>query len=109
QSPVVEVFYTTPTANNHLHTLCNVPHIGERGREWYSSIGTEKSTGPKVFSVSGKVNRPGNYEGPLGTPVRTLIEDFAGGVRDGAALKAWTPGGSSTPFLTADHLDTPMD
>ena len=107
--PVVEGLYSAPTAINNVETLCNVPHIIERGHEWYSSIGTEKSTGPKVFSVSGKVNRPGNFEAPLGTPVRTLIEDFAGGVRDGAALKAWTPGGSSTPMLTADHLDTPMD
>ncbi|MFN2545083.1 MAG: NADH-quinone oxidoreductase subunit NuoF [Actinomycetota bacterium] len=107
--PVVEGLYRAPTAINNVETLCNVPHILDRGHHWFSSIGTDKSTGPKVFSLSGKVNRPGNYEAPLGTPVRTLIEDFAGGVRDGAALKAWTPGGSSTPFLTAEHLDTAMD
>src|SRR5205085_2874885 len=77
--------------------------------EWYASIGTQRSTGPKVFSVSGKVRFPGNYEAPLGTPARVLIEGHARGVLDGAALKAWTPGGSSTPFLTAEHLDTGMD
>jgi NADH-quinone oxidoreductase subunit F len=107
--PVVEGLYSAPTAINNVETLCNVPHIVERGHEWFASIGTEKSTGPKVFSLSGKVNRPGNYEAPLGTPVRTLIEEHAGGILDGAALKAWTPGGSSTPLLTAEHLDTPLD
>src|SRR5205807_4209845 len=86
-----------------------VPHIVERGHDWYAAIGTERSTGPKVFSLSGKVRYPGNYEAPLGTSARVLIEGYAGGMRDGAALKAWTPGGSSTPFLTADHLDTGMD
>ena len=107
--PVVEGLYSAPTAINNVETLCNVPHIVERGHHWYSSIGTAKSTGPKVFSLSGKVRYPGNYEAPLGTSARVLIEGYAGGMRDGAALKAWTPGGSSTPFLTADHLDTGMD
>jgi NADH-quinone oxidoreductase subunit F len=107
--PVVEGLYSAPTAINNVETLCNVPHIVERGHHWFSSIGTEKSTGPKVFSVSGKVRYPGNYEAPLGTSARVLIEGYAGGVLDGAALKAWTPGGSSTPFLTAEHLDTGMD
>ena len=107
--PVAEGLYGAPTAINNVETLCNVPSIIERGHEWFAGIGTEKSTGPKVFSVSGKVMRPGNYEAPLGTPAGALIEEHAGGVLDGAALKAWTPGGSSTPFLTADHVDTPMD
>ena len=72
--------------------------------------GPEKSTGPEIFSISGKVDRPGNYEAPMGTPARELIEELrAAAIRDGKKLKAWTPGGSSTPFLTADHLDTPMD
>jgi NADH-quinone oxidoreductase subunit F len=86
-----------------------VPHIVDRGSEWFAGIGPEKSTGPKIFSVSGKVNRPGNYEAPMGTPARVLIEEYAGGILDGRKLKAWTPGGSSTPYLTADHLDTPLD
>jgi len=86
-----------------------VPRIIERGAAWFASIGTEKSTGPKMYSVSGKVNRPGNYEAPMGTPARELIERYAGGVLDGRSVKAWTPGGSSTPLLTGEHLDTPMD
>jgi NADH-quinone oxidoreductase subunit F len=72
-------------------------------------MGTEKSPGPKLFSVSGDVRRPGNYEYPLGTPAREIIVDAAGGMLEGKELKAWTPGGSSTPMLTAEHLDTPMD
>src|SRR5262245_18118363 len=71
-------------------------------------MGTEKSKGTGVFSVSGKVNRPGNYEAPMGTTARVLIEDHAGGIVDGRRLKAWTPGGSSTPYLTEDHLDVQM-
>jgi NADH-quinone oxidoreductase subunit F len=65
--PVVEGLYSAPTAINNVETLCNVPHIIARGAEWYASIGTEKSTGPKMYSVSGKVNRPGNFEAPMGT------------------------------------------
>jgi NADH-quinone oxidoreductase subunit F len=107
--PVVEGLYSAPTAINNVETLCNVPHIIEHGHHWYSGIGTAKSTGPKVFSLSGKVNRPGNYEAPLGTTARELIEGHAGGILDGRQLKAWTPGGSSTPFLTGEHLDTAMD
>ena len=107
--PVVAGVYHAPTAINNVETLSNVPHIIDRGSAWYASIGTEKSTGPKMYSLSGKVNRPGNYEAPMGTPARVLIEEYAGGVRDGREVKAWTPGGSSTPFLTGEHLDTNMD
>ncbi len=107
--PVVAGLYHAPTAINNVETLCNVPHIVERGAGWYTSIGTEKSTGPKMFSISGKVQRPGNYEAPMGTPARVLVDEYAGGVVDGRVVKAWTPGGSSTPLLTAEHLDTAMD
>jgi NADH-quinone oxidoreductase subunit F len=107
--PVTHGLYASPTAINNVETLSNVPHIIDRGAPWYAGIGTEKSTGPKLFSVSGKVVRPGNYEVPLGTTARELIEDKAGGIVDDRRLKAWTPGGSSTPYLTADHLDTGMD
>jgi len=106
--PAVEGLYAAPTVINNVETLSNVPHIIDRGAAWYASMGTEKSTGPGVFSVSGKVERPGNYEAPMGTTARELIEEYAGGVKDGAALKAFTPGGSSTPFLTAEHLDVQM-
>jgi NADH-quinone oxidoreductase subunit F len=106
--PAVEGLYAAPTVINNVETLSNVPHIIDRGAAWYASIGTEKSTGPGVFSISGKVERPGNYEAPMGTTARELIEEYAGGIKDGKALKAFTPGGSSTPFLTADHLDVQM-
>jgi NADH-quinone oxidoreductase subunit F len=107
--PAVEGLYASPTLINNVETLCNVPHIVENGAEWFKQWGTEKSPGQKIFSVSGKVERPGNYEVPMGTPARVLIEEHAGGISDGRRLKAWTPGGSSTPFLTADHLDVGLD
>ncbi|HXF74070.1 MAG TPA: NADH-quinone oxidoreductase subunit NuoF [Actinomycetota bacterium] len=107
--PATSGLYGCPTVINNVETLCNVPHILERGASWFTSIGTEKSPGTKVFSVSGKVERPGNHELPMGTPFRVLLEEHAGGVLDGKRLKAWTPGGSSTPFLTADHLDVGLD
>jgi NADH-quinone oxidoreductase subunit F len=107
--PAVEGLYACPTAVNNIETLANVPLILERGAAWYAGIGTEKSPGTKLFSVSGKVERPGNYEVPMGTPARVVIEDLAGGVLGGKRLKAWTPGGSSTPFLTAAHLDVALD
>ena len=107
--PVVEGLYAAPTAINNVETLSNVPHIIENGGAWFASIGTDKSTGTKIYSISGKVVRPGNYEAPMGTAARELIEVYAGGVPDGKRVKAWTPGGSSTPLLTDQHLDTAMD
>jgi len=107
--PAVEGLYASPTAINNVETLCNVPHILVNGARWFAGIGTEKSPGTKIFSVSGKVNQPGNFEAPMGTPAREVIEEMAGGVLDGKRLKAWTPGGSSTPFLTEDHLDVGLD
>jgi len=107
--PAIEGLYRSPTVINNVETLCNVPHIIERGASWFTSIGTEKSPGTKIFSVSGKVERPGNYELPMGTPLRVLLEEHAGGVLDGKRLKAWTPGGSSTPFLTEAHADVGLD
>src|SRR6266516_4820961 len=107
--PAVEGLYRAPTTVNNVETIATVPWIFRRGVEWFRSMGTEKSPGPKLFSVSGDVKRPGNFEYPLGTPARELIMGAAGGLLDGKELKAWTPGGSSTPMLTADHLDTGMD
>jgi len=98
-----------PTLVHNVETLANVPHIVNRGAEWYSSIGTERSAGPKLFCVSGHVRRPGNYELPLGTPLRTIIEDHAGGMRGDRPLKAVIPGGASTPMLMPDQIDIPMD
>ncbi|HET6776652.1 MAG TPA: NADH-quinone oxidoreductase subunit NuoF [Actinomycetota bacterium] len=107
--PAVEGLYASPTAINNVETLCNVPHILVNGAKWFAGIGTEKSPGTKIFSVSGKVNLPGNFEAPMGTPARVVIDEMAGGVLDGKRLKAWTPGGSSTAFLTAEHLDVGLD
>jgi NADH-quinone oxidoreductase subunit F len=107
--PAVEGLFACPTLVNNVETLCNVPHILRNGPEWFSAIGAEKSPGTKIFSVSGKVERPGNYEVPFGTTLRTLLEDHAGGVLGGRRLKAWTPGGSSTPMLTEQHLDVGLD
>ena len=99
--PAVEGLYASPTVINNVETLMSVPDIVLRGPEWFRELGTEKSPGTKLFTISGKVERPGNYELPLGTPLRVLLEDVAGGVLGGRSLKAWTPGGSSTPLLTA--------
>jgi NADH-quinone oxidoreductase subunit F len=107
--PAVEGLYASPTVINNVETLMNVPDILARGAPWFRELGTEKSPGTKVLTISGKVERPGNYEVPLGTPFRVVLEELAGGVLGGRALKAWTPGGSSTPMLTADHLDVGID
>lgn len=98
-----------PTLVHNVETLANIPHIVLNGAEWYASIGTPKSTGPKIFCVSGHVFRRGVYELPLGTPLRTIIYDCAGGVPNNKRIKAIIPGGASTPFLTEEHLDVPMD
>jgi NADH-quinone oxidoreductase subunit F len=107
--PAVEGLYASPTLINNVETLANVPSILTEGPEWFAAIGTEKSPGTKVFSISGKVERPGNYEAPMGTTLRTLLDEHAGGVLAGRRLKAWTPGGSSTQMLTEEHLDVPLD
>ena len=107
--PAVEGLYASPTVINNVETLVNVPDIVVRGADWFREVGTEKSPGTKMLTISGKVERPGNYEIALGTPFRTVLEDLGGGMLGGAALKAWTPGGSSTPMLTAAHIDTALD
>jgi NADH-quinone oxidoreductase subunit F len=95
-----------PTTVNNVETLSAVPHIVEHGGSWYRQWGTERSPGTKLFCVSGHVNRPGNYELPLGFPMKELIDDVCGGVRKGNRLKAVIPGGSSVPLLTAEECDT---
>ncbi|HEX9298885.1 MAG TPA: NADH-quinone oxidoreductase subunit NuoF [Actinomycetota bacterium] len=107
--PAVEGLFASPTVINNVETLMNVPDIVVRGADWFRELGTEKSPGTKMVTVSGKVERPGNFEVPLGTPFRVVLEELAGGVLGGRALKAWTPGGSSTPMLTAGHLDVGLD
>ena len=98
--PAVEGLYRAPTTVNNVETIASVPWIFRKGVDWFRSMGTERSPGPKLFSVSGEVERPGNYEYPLGTPARDLIMGAGGGMLNGKTLKAWTPGGSSTPMLT---------
>jgi NADH-quinone oxidoreductase subunit F len=105
--PAVEGLYGGPTLINNVETLCNVPHIVGNGAEWFKSFGTEQSPGTKVVSVSGSVRRPGNYEIELGIPTRELIYDLAGGPDDGHEVKAFYPGGSSSPVLTPAELDLP--
>jgi NADH-quinone oxidoreductase subunit F len=101
--------YGKPTTINNTETLASVPHILRNGSEWFLEIGKPNNGGPKVFSVSGHVNKPGNYEIPLGTPFSELLE-MAGGVRDGKQLKGVIPGGSSMPVLPADvMMDMTMD
>ncbi|MGN7612566.1 NADH-quinone oxidoreductase subunit NuoF [Magnetococcales bacterium HHB-1] len=96
-----------PTVVNNVETLASIPAIIQNGGEWYAALGVENSTGTKVFSVSGHVNKPGNYEVELGIPLKTLINDHAGGVRGGwENLKGIIPGGSSTPILTMDQCET---
>jgi NADH-quinone oxidoreductase subunit F len=107
--PAAAGLYGKPTVINNVETLTNLPPIIERGPDWYKSIGTEKSPGPKIFCLSGCVQRPGNYELPLGTTFRHLIYDLGGGPPAGRQVKAILPAGASAPFLTAEALDVPMD
>ena len=105
--PAVQGLYNGPTLINNVETLCNVPHIVENGPEWFAALGTEQSSGTKVVSVSGCVQRPGNYEIELGIPAREIIYGLAGGPPQGREVKVWFPGGSSAPVLTGDDLDIP--
>src|SRR5690606_6543090 len=106
--PAVEGLYASPTVVNNVESIASVPAIVAHGVEWYHQMGTEKSKGSVIYSLSGHINRPGQYEAPLGITLRKLI-DLAGGIRNGNELKFWTPGGSSTPLLTKEHLDVPLD
>ncbi|WP_328990753.1 NADH-quinone oxidoreductase subunit NuoF [Kribbella sp. NBC_01245] len=106
--PAVAGLYGCPTVINNVESIASVPAIIANGPDWFASMGTEKSKGMTLYSLSGHVTRPGQYEAPLGITLRELL-DLAGGVRNGHQLKFWTPGGSSTPLLTAEHLDVPLD
>jgi NADH-quinone oxidoreductase subunit F len=97
-----------PTLVHNVETLANIPHIINRGAQWYADMGTPKSTGPKIFCVSGHVRNRGIFELPLGVPLREIIEEHAGGMTFDKKLKAVIPGGASTPMLTPEQLDTPM-
>lgn len=109
--PAVEGLYACPTIVNNVETLASVPHIINRGADWYRTLGTEKSSGTKIFSLSGHVKRPGNYEVELGFNLKKLIYDpaYGGGILGDKKIKGVIPGGSSTPFLKADMIDVNLD
>ena len=107
--PAVSGLYGSPTLINNVQTVATVPPIIEHGAKWYAKIGPETSPGTVVFSLSGNVVNPGNYELELGASMRELVYDLGGGIPDGRELKAIIPGGSSTTVMTPDLIDTPLD
>ena len=106
--PATHGLYASPTVVNNVESIASVPSIVRHGAEWFASMGTEKSKGYTLYSLSGHVRNPGQFEAPLGITLRELLE-LSGGMREGHRLKFWTPGGSSTPLLTDAHLDVPLD
>ena len=106
--PAVAGLYACPTVVNNVESIASVPAIMKNGKEWFRSMGSEKSPGFTLYSLSGHVASPGQYEAPLGITLRQLL-DMSGGMRPGHRLKFWTPGGSSTPMFTDEHLDVPLD
>ena len=107
--PAVVGLYGCPTVINNAETLSTVPAIINGGGDWYAALGTPKNGGTRLYSISGHVNKPGIYELPLGFPLRRMIYEVAGGMRNGKKLKAVIPGGSSCPLLSADEIDVAMD
>jgi NADH-quinone oxidoreductase subunit F len=107
--PQVSGLWGRPTIVNNVETLCNVPHIIERGPEWFQQLGLGTDAGTKLFGVSGRVRNPGCWELPMGTTIREILEDKAGGMEDGYRLRGFLPGGGSTDFLVEEHLDLPME
>jgi NADH-quinone oxidoreductase subunit F len=109
--PAIEGLYAKPTVVNNVETLSTVPHIMKMGGEEYAKLGVNRSTGTRIFSVSGHVKQPGNYEVELGMPFRELLFDIAGGIRDDRKLKFFIPGGASSQWLIGsdEHLDAPLD
>lgn len=106
---VVSGLWGKPTVVNNVETLCNVPHIIRYGVEWYQGLGRSVDKGTKLFGVSGRVKKPGLWELPMGTPIREIIEEHAGGMQAGFSLRGFLPGGASTDFLLPEHLDVLMD
>jgi NADH-quinone oxidoreductase subunit F len=108
--PATHGLYNKPTVVNNVETLANLPHIINHGAEWFAAIGSPpKSSGTRIFCVSGHVKRPGNFEVPMGITLRELIFEHAGGMRSDKPLKAIIPGGASAPFFTPEHLDVKLD
>jgi len=107
--PQISGLWGRPTIVNNVETLCNITHIIRNGADWYKTLGIGEDHGTKLFGVSGRVKNPGCWELPMGTPVRELIEEHAGGMEDGYKLRGFLPGGASTDFLVEEHLNLPMD
>ena len=107
--PPVSGLFGKPTTINNVETLCNVPLIIHRGAAWYRGLSRTKDGGTKLYGASGKVKRPGLWELPMGTTAREILEEHAGGMRDGVRFRGLLPGGASTDFLTEEHLDVPLD
>jgi NADH-quinone oxidoreductase subunit F len=107
--PQVSGLWGKPTIVQNVETLCNLPHILVNGAQWYKSLSLTSDAGTKIYGVSGNVKRPGAWELPMGTPVRDLLEQHAGGMMDGLKFRGLLPGGASTDFLVEEHLDLPMD
>ncbi len=107
--PATMGLYNCPTVVNNVETLANLPAIITKGGEWFASLGVEKSGGTKLFAVSGHVKKPGIYELPMGTSLKTLIYEYAGGIRENRRLKGVIPGGSSSPILKPEEIDIPLD
>jgi NADH-quinone oxidoreductase subunit F len=98
-----------PTVVNNVETICNVRHIVEKGPDWFKSLSLAADGGTKIYGASGRVKRPGLWELPMGTPIREILYEHAGGMLDGYAFRGLLPGGGSTDFVIEEHLDTPMD
>jgi NADH-quinone oxidoreductase subunit F len=107
--PPVVGLWGRPTTVNNVETLCNVPHIVANGLTWFRSLSRSEDRGTKLYGVSGRVAKPGLWELPMGTPIREILEEHAGGMRPGFKLRGLLPGGASTDFLLEEHLDSPMD
>jgi NADH-quinone oxidoreductase subunit F len=107
--PQASGLWSKPTVVQNVETICNVPHIVRNGAGWFRSLSRSEEGGTKLYGASGKVKRPGLWELPMGTPLREIIEEHAGGMAGGLRLRGILPGGASTDFLTAEHLDVPMD
>jgi len=107
--PQVSGLFGKPTVVQNVETLCNVPHIINRGADWFRGLSRTEDGGTKLYGVSGRVNRPGLWELPMGTPLRELLDQHAGGMRGGYGFRGALPGGASTDFLVEEHLDVNMD
>ena len=107
--PQVSGLFGKPTIVNNVETLCNIPHIVNNGSEWFKSLSLGEDSGTKLYGISGRVNKPGLWELPIGTTVRELLEEHAGGMKQGYQFRGALPGGASTDFLVNEHLDVKMD